>query len=585
MNKSNWPRLIWAVVLVTVLGTGALFAGQLGRGQVAAGPSAGGLLGPAGGNAGSGAAPAAGLIVQAAAPGQPIVSTSVRNDLSAPLASIQPLEPKQAPDNREEEERENFLPGRENAANAAPLPGGVDPLWQTGQNGVDIPRPTVNFEGVNNVNGVLPPDTEGDVGPNHYVQWVNLSFAIYDKTGVKLYGPAAGNTLWSGFGGPCQNDNDGDPIAQYDHLADRWMMSQFALPNFPSGPFHQCIAVSQTADPLGSWYRYDFIVSNTKMNDYPKFGVWPDAYYMAVNQFNQNTFTWGGQGVVAFDRSRMLSGLSATMVYFDLYARDPNLGGMLPSDLDGAVPPAGSPNTFVQMDDNAWGYSPDQVQLWKFHVDWVTPANSTFTFDKALSVASFDTNMCNYNRSCIPQPGTSRGLDAIADRLMYRLQYRNFGGYETLVTNHTVDVDGRDLAGIRWYELRNSGSGWSVYQQGTFAPRIAVHRWMASLAMDQAGNMAMVYSASYSRTLYPSVVYTGRLVTDPLGTMPQKEGLLIRGTGAQTHSASRWGDYAMMAVDSTDGCTFWMTSEYIKTTGSAPWQTRIGAFKFPSCTP
>ncbi|MCB0255462.1 MAG: hypothetical protein KDI55_17220 [Anaerolineae bacterium] len=519
--------------------------------------------------------------VSLAPPGQeitgPQVASSSQNDLSQPLSTIPPIAPEQA---RPDPDLNELRPlGARIAGDTGPNDF-VDPLFQgdTDLSLVSIAAPIQNFEGVSNVNGVLPPDTNGDVGPNHYVQWVNLSFAIYSKTGALLYGPAAGNTLWSGFGGACQTTNDGDPIVQYDHLADRWMVSQFAFPNYPSGPFYQCIAVSQTGDPTGAWYRYQFQISATKLNDYPHFGVWPDGYYMSINQFAGNS--WGGAGAVAFERDKMLQGLPAQMVYFDLYGVDANLGGMLPSDLDGPAPAAGSPNVFAQMDDNAYGYSPDQLQLWNFHVDWANPTASTFTQAQVLLTAAFDSNMCGGSRNCIQQQGTTRRLDAIADRLMYRLQYRNFGSYQTLVLNHTVDVNSTDRAGLRWYELRDSGAGWSIYQQGTFSPD-ATRRWMGSVAMDSSGNIGMGYSAS-SSTMYPAIRYTGRLAGDALGQMTQGEGTIINGTGAQTHSASRWGDYSSLSVD-PDGCTFWFTSEYIQTTGSAPWQTRIGSFTLPGC--
>ena len=357
------------------------------------------------------------------------------------------------------------------------------------------------------------------------------------------------------------------------------MMSQFALPNYPSGPFYQCIAVSQTGDPTGAWYRYAFQISATKLNDYPHFGVWPDGYYMSVNQFVGNT--WGGAGVVAFERDKMLQGLSAQAVYFDLFSVDPNLGGMLPSDLDGPAPAAGTPNFFMQADDNGFGYPQDQLELWQFSVNWTTPSASTFTQAALLPTAAFDSDMCAGSRNCIPQSGTTRRLDAIADRLMYRLQYRNFGGYQTMVLNHTVDVNSTDRAGIRWYELRNSGSGWGIQQQGTFSPD-TTGRWMGSIAMDVNGNIGLGYSAS-SSAIFPAIRYTGRLSTDAAGTMTQGEGVLINGTGAQTHSASRWGDYSSLSVDPVDGCTFWYTNEYVQTTGSSPWRTRIGSFALPGC--
>src|SRR5262249_6637886 len=229
--------------------------------------------------------------------------------------------------------------------------------------------------------GVLPPDTNAAVGPNHIVQWVNLSFAVWDKSGNLLSGPVAGNTIWSGLGGACQSRNDGDPIVLYDHLANRWVLSQFAMPNYPSGPFYQCIAVSTTGDPTGTYARYQFQISATKLNDYPKLAVWPDGYYMSMNQYVCSFVgcSWAGAGVAVFERAQMLSGGAARVVYQDLYNVDPNLGGMLPSSLDGPAPPAGTPNYFSQVDDDAWGYSPDQLQIWAFHADWSNTANATFT--------------------------------------------------------------------------------------------------------------------------------------------------------------------------------------------------------------
>ncbi len=518
-------------------------------------------------------------VLQQASTG-PQFAQSEMNDVSQPLSSIRPIKPRKSrPDPdlnvlRTLGQRGGKIEGPKDFR---------DPVLQADFGlapSINIAAPLQNFDGVSNVNGVLPPDTNGDVGPNHYMQWVNLSFAIYSKTGALLYGPAAGNTLWSGFGGVCATSNDGDPIVQYDHLADRWMVSQFALPNYPSGPFYQCIAVSQTGDPTGAWYRYQFQISSSKMNDYPHFGVWPDGYYMTVNQFS-TTGSWAGGGVVAFERSKMLLGQTAQMVYFDLYGVDPNLGGMLPADLDGPAPAAGAPNPVLQFDDNAWGYSGDQLQIWNFHVDWATPSNSTFTQTAVLPVAAFDSNMCSYSRNCVPQQGTTRKLDAIADRLMYRVQYRNFGSHQTLVLNHTVDATSADRAGVRWYELRNSGGGWSIYQQGTYSPD-AAGRWMASIAMDGNGNIGLGYSVS-SSTMYPSIRYTGRLAGDALGQMTQGEGTLIAGTGAQTSTSSRWGDYSSISVDPVDDCTFWYTNEYLQTTSTASWRTRIGSFQLPGC--
>jgi hypothetical protein len=303
---------------------------------------------------------------------------------------------------------------------------------------------------------------------------------------------------------------------------------------------------------------------------------------MTANLFNQGTLSWGGQGVMVFERDRMLRGQPARMVGFDLFSVNPGFGGMLPSDLDGVrPPPASSPNYFVEMWDNAWGGGfPDSLHIFEFDVDWNNPPASTFTGPTVLNTAPFDSNMCGGSRNCIPQPGTAQKVDAIADRLMYRLQYRNFGTHETLVVNHTVDAGG-DHAGIRWYEVRDPGGTPSIRQQGTYAPD-SNHRWMGSIAMDGNGNMALGYSVS-STTVSPSVGYVGRLAGDPLGTLPQGEAALILGSGSQT-GANRWGDYSTMSVDPMDSCTFWYTQEYYQTSSSRGWQTRIGSFTFPSCS-
>jgi hypothetical protein len=448
-----------------------------------------------------------------------------------------------------------------------------------------MPAPSVNFEALDNRNGVYPPDTTGDVGPDHYVQWVNLSFAIFDKSGGLLGGPFNGNVLWAGFGGPCETTNNGDPIVLYDHLADRWFMSQFAI-----NQSTQCIAVSQTGDPLGEWYLYEFLADagTGALNDYPKFGVWPDGYYFTANMFNPS-FTGAMAGV--FEREAMLNGDPAQFIWF--FTPDTNAlpsFSPLPADLDGlALPGAGDPNPFLMMVDDTFGYDPpydtDAMVIQELAVDWDTPGNSTFTVAEVIDLAdiglAFDSNMCGYSRSCIPQPDTAQGLDTISSRFMFKLQYRNFGDYETLVTSHTVDENGADHAGVRWYEVRKVEGTWGIEQGGTFAPDDD-NRWMGDLAMDASGNIAVGYSVG-SATLYPSIRYTGRLAGDPAGTLPQGEVSIIEGSGSQTGTAGRWGDYSTMSIDPTDDCTFWYTQEYIETTGGAPWQTRVAAFKFEEC--
>jgi hypothetical protein len=452
-----------------------------------------------------------------------------------------------------------------------------------------MPGTIVSFDGVNNRNGVAPPDTNGDVGPNHYVQWVNFSYAVWSKQGALLYGPVNGNTLWSGFGGMCETRNNGDPIVLYDPIADRWFLSQLAF--IDPSEYHQCIAVSQTPDPTGPWYRYDFLFSNTMLNDYPKFGVWPDGYYLGINQFvGVGPRVWAGQGVMAFERDKMLQGLPAQTVYFNLFGVNANYGGAIPADLDGPVlPPVGAPNVFVEMDDDAFGWTPvDRLSLWKFHVDWTTPSNSTFGVagdpDEVIDLSggglAFDSDLCGYTSSCIPQLGTNVKIDAMSDRLMYRVVYRRWPEHESLTLNHTVDVDGADHAGVRWYELTRAGGPWAVRQAGTYAPD-ALERWMASAAMDGDGDLAIGYSVS-DGTLSPTIRYAGRASGDPLGTLPWGEATLVAGAGAQL-ALSRWGDYSMLSVDPVDDCTFWYTQEYYEAPSNKDWATRVGSFRFPGC--
>lgn len=521
------------------------------------------------------------LQVEIERPLQPTVRLSERNDLSPPLGTLDPTAPAR---HKGVELPRQPLPYAELKASPSPQPQGLDPVLQAQHGSFAMPSPLESFEGLANVARVLPPDPNGDVGPDHYVQMVNVQFAIWNKSGDLLYGPADIGTLWRGFGGPCETSDDGDPIVLYDPLADRWLMSQMAWPNLPMGPFYECIAISQTPDPTGAWHRYQFLYSNQKLNDYPKLGVWTDGYYMTANQYQAFSQDWAGQGVAVFERDQMLLGQPARMVSFDLLAQDPRLGGMLPADLDGLLPPPdGAPGLLLAVNDDAWGYPSDQLQLWEFAVDWEDPESSVLSGPGLLPTAPFR-SMCLSTRDCIPQPDVSPPsyLDAIAERLMHRVQYRNLGDRQVLLANHTVDADGSSHAGIRWYELGDSGSGWSLVQQGTYAPD-SDHRWMASIAMDAVGNIALGYSVSGPDT-YPSIRYAGRLAGDPLNTLPQAEASLIEGGGSQTHGSSRWGDYSMMAVDPLDDCTFWYTQEYYTATSEMDWHTRIGAFRFPSCT-
>ena len=436
---------------------------------------------------------------------------------------------------------------------------------------VTVPAPTPpvsqSFEGLGNgqygfsVTGA-PPDTNGTVGATQYVQWVNTSFAIFNKSnGALMAGPTAGNTLWSGFGGGCQTNNDGDPIVVYDKLAQRWVFSQFSV---STTPYLQCIAVSTTSDATGTYNRYSFQYSN--FDDYPKMSVWPDAYYETFNMFAGGT-TFVGAEACAYNRAAMLNGTTATQVCFQ---QGTSVGGLLPADLDGTTaPPAGSPNYMLYFGTN-------NLNLFKFHVDFTNPSNSTFTGPTVINVAAFSP-LCGGGTG-VPQPSVTQQLDSLADRLMYRLAYRNFGSHESLAVNHSV-VAGSG-GGVRWYEIQNPSGTPVVAQQSTFAPD-SNYRWMGSIAMDQAGDMALGYSVA-SGSVSPSVRFTGRVPTDPASTM-ETEVNIISGSGSQNGNLSRWGDYSAMQVDPVDDCTFWFAEEYMKTTGSFNWNTRIASFKFPGC--
>ncbi len=420
---------------------------------------------------------------------------------------------------------------------------------------------------------VSPPDPTGAAGPNHYFQWVNNVFAVYDKTGKRLYGPAAGNTLFDGVE-PCAHSNAGDPIVLYDSLAGRFVVSQFAfaIPASGAPPSWQCVAVSTTDNPLGTWARYAFLIDATALDDYPKMGVWNDAYYTTFNMFTgRAVFT--GVRVCAFERDAMLAGADARQVCID--PGEEGAFSMLPADADGVAPPEGAPNYLLNLQSDR-DYARDGLAVWEFHADWSNPGASSLTKASEISVTSFINRFCV--EVCVPQRGTDQALDALDDRPMFRLQYRNFGDHESMVVNHTVDAGD---TGVRWYELRkNAGQPWHLAQEGTFAPNDGAHRFMGSVAMDRLGNMALGYSVS-SSYMNPSIWYAGRLATDPPGILSRGERVLHNGTASQT-SSGRWGDYTHMSVDPADGCTFWYTGEYLDGS-SFGWKTRIGAFRFPNC--
>lgn len=433
------------------------------------------------------------------------------------------------------------------------------------------PNPILNFEGLGYSRGV-PLDPIGAAGPGHYVQMVNTAFAVYDKSGNKLSGPTNINQLWAGAGTPCETRNDGDPIVLYDSIADRWLLSQFAIPDQKKGPWYMCIAISRTPDPTGSYFTYTFVI-NDAMPDYPKLAVWPDAYYMSTND------GLAVVGAYAFDRMSMLNGQPGT---YQKFVGQGNF--MMPSNFDGTMPPDGSPNYFyTMMDDVFWakyGFTgPPRLEIWEFKADFNTPLNSSFKISASVQISPFNYTVCGYfNMNCIPQPRPGVRLDPVSEWPMWRLQYRNFNSYESLVGNFTVDT-GSNHAGIRWFELRRSGSGtWGIYQEGTHAPDSS-HRWMGSIAMDGSGNIALGYSIS-GNTVKPGIRYAIRLSTDPPGTL--QDEVSLESSGGVLTASNRWGDYSSMSIDPSDDCTFWYTAMYVNSASGLPG-TRIGSFKIPEC--
>jgi hypothetical protein len=425
---------------------------------------------------------------------------------------------------------------------------------------------------------VAPPDTTGDVGPNHYVQWVNLRYSIYtlsrnattnEITGFNLVSgfPKQGNVVWQGFGGPCETFNDGDPIVQYDQFADRWVLTQFAV---SATPYTQCVAVSVTGDPTGSYYRYAYSY-NRDFNDFPKLGVWRDAYYITYNMF-KNGRSFAGCRVCALERDKMLVGAAARQACVQTTSNH----SILPADIDGpTLPAAGTAAPLLAI-------SSTSLNFMKFTVNWAAGTGTLSASTPIAGVAAFS-RACG-GGTCIPQAGTTTQLDSLGDRLNYRLGYRKFATHESLVVNHAVTAGGG--TGIRWYELRNA-TGQTIssvtpvlFQQGTFAPDSG-HRWMGSAAMDKTGGIAVGYNIS-SSAIKPSIRYAYRGPADPAGVIGNESSVLT-GPGSQTGTLTRWGDYSTISVDPVDGCTMVFTTQYIPSDGNFNWSTFIHSFKLSTC--
>ena len=487
-----------------------------------------------------------------------------------------------------------------------------------------IPSPSLTFEGMSNQDNfnifggrVNPPDTIGDVGPNHYVEMINLVFAVWDKSGNLLLGPVDTGTLWSGFPIPDCTDHSGDPVVLYDQTTDHWILSQFTTRGLSAQvPNYNCVAVSQTGDPTGAYYRYAFSTQADNVDggyffpDYPKYGVWSNSYILTTRDFG-----WidrYGISVYALEKNKMVNGEpNARAVQFFLETDvTPNgtvplalVGdGLLPPDMDGNRRPIdGAPAPIVgTQDDSAdYGATFDALNIWELSIKWSAHPTASIGLVAQLPTAPFDSiyPCAPTSRDCLPEPGIvnpAQYLDILSyrQRPTWRLAYRNFNSYESLVTNQSVEA-APGVAGARWYEIRRTGNrppntrSYSIYQQGTYAPGDGVHRWMGSIAQDKKGNMALGYSVVNGVDVFPGIRYTGRLASDPVGMMTLGEATIINGTGVQTTTNSRWGDYTSMNIDPSDDCTFWYANEYYTLAGqgtsAAGWQTRIASFKLPGC--
>jgi len=510
-----------------------------------------------------------GLAVAQTAPSAATVSHPSNAAVSSQLSDLPPAHWAQSPQDL------RIVPPAKPLRPRGAGPGGAGPGNGTEPNphsgGI---QPKANFGGIG-ANGYIPPDpniavgkTDPSSGVGYIVQLVNSQIAVFDKTGKVLTSPVSLSSLWAPLGGNCAANNAGDPVVQYDTLVDRWLVTQLGSTSGPT--YSECIAVSQTNDPRGAYFLYAYSFGNN-LNDYPKFAVWPTASnpaYLASYNLFANGSSFIGAALCAYDRTAMLSGAGSPA---QICATVSNDGGFLPADLDGATPPSdGTPGYFLNFE------TLSSLRLYQMsQLNFAAGTATVAAVTPDIAVASFG-EACG-GGTCIAQPNNQK-LDSLGDRLMDRLAYRVFGGdHAAMVVNHSVTAG--SSVGVRWYELRQpaAGGAFSLYQQGTFAPDSA-YRWMGSAAMDGAGNIALGYSKS-SSSVYPSIAFTSRTPTSPLGTMGT-EATLQAGSGAQT-TYSRWGDYTALRIDPSDDKTFWYTNEYYSRNSQLfnyMWSTAIGSF-------
>lgn len=436
----------------------------------------------------------------------------------------------------------------------------------------------LNIAGQSAPKGTLYSDAVGAVGTTQYVQMVNNQYTIYDKTtGAVIAGPIAENTLFTGLTGlPCATATGGDGTVVYDQLANVWILQHHAVPT--GGPYDNCVAVSTTSDATGTYYVYDFALTQS-YPDKPKLGVWPDAYYISQDVLNPSNKSFLRSQACALERSKMLTGNFAYTICFQ---GSISLPTFVVTTLDGQTPPNTGEVAFFWQLDQRPNNGKNNLNAFQFHVDWVTQTNSTFTGPVANVLPAYS-DACISLKPCIPQPGTTTVLSAWGDRLMSRINYRNFGTYESVLITHSVTIGTGTAAhsAIRWYEYRTPLTP-AIYQTGTYTPDKTTWRWAPSMAQDKYGDMAVGYSVS-SSTVYPGLRYAVRVPTDHTGLL-ETEQTIVTGAGSQTGTNQNWSSFSSMSVDPVDDCTFFYTGQYYATSSIEGWKTQIASFRLPSCT-
>jgi hypothetical protein len=472
---------------------------------------------------------------------------------------------------------------------AAAVQGGPS-IEQTAQ-GTRPPVPLVaSFDGLGvgftslqpSQDGRNPSDNSLAVGPNHIVQIVNSRIAIFtkkgalfDTTGKLIYGAVPTNTIFAGFGGQCEARNNGDAVVRYDQLANRWLyvMPIFRRPATDStGPYSMCYAVTTGADPTGPFHRYEF--KRPLFPDYPRPAVWPDGYYLPTST-SDNLIQ---KHVCVAEREKMLAGLPAREQCFVI----DGVNFLNNADIDGqAVPPKGAPNIMMAAGGAQLNhiYADSVIKYWKFHVDWKDTTKTKLEGPFDIPVAPYHYLCDGQLMSCVPQPGTDRKLDAQGDKIMQRLVYRRVNGHESILALHSVNTAAGG-GGVRWYEFRLDKKRDPVlYQQGTFAPD-SFYRWMPGIGMDRKGNIGIGYSFGGAPN-FAGQRFAARLANDPPGKLTFRETVLAEGEGSQT-TTLRWEDYATLAMDPGDDCTFWYVGDYYKR-DAVTYSTRIGGFRIGGC--